>query len=502
MNVERITPVLRRYYVHMATNITAIYLRQSKDSEGNELAIDRQRDLCRKLCRERGWTNIREYPDNDRSASNGKVREKYQDMLRDIKAGKVSAVVAYHQDRLHRDVMELLVFAELAVEHGLKLATVTGDINLSTDDGEFMAVIGAALARKEVRRKSARQRLAAEQRATLEGRPWWPQRPFGFDADRDPVTGKWWTAKRNPTVFNEIRLHPTEADLLVDAYRGFLDKDEPLALNQIAKRWNAAGVRATRGGTWSGSRIRTLLLLARNAGLREFRGELLLDEKGKPKRGTWPQIVSEETWRQAVAEIKRPDRLTGPRAARKYLLSGIALCGVCGAAMTSHISARGKRQYACFRTDCRKILRDGFRVDEIIVSTVVGRLSQDDAIDLLVTDKKEVDANALREERKDLNDSLKRLGRDFAKAPAAFRQSALDEIQTRLAAIEDDLNDSVKANIYEGVIGADDVAKAFDDLSLARQRAIVNALMVLTILPVGKGTGRFFDPNAIDVVWK
>lgn len=61
--------------------------------------------------------------------------------------------------------MELLVFAELAVEHNLKLATVTGDIDLSTDDGEFMAIIDAAVARKEVRRKSQRQKEAAEQMA-------------------------------------------------------------------------------------------------------------------------------------------------------------------------------------------------------------------------------------------------------------------------------------------------------------------------------------------------
>lgn len=482
----------------MATRVTAVYLRQSKDSEGKGLAIDRQRELCMNLCRDKGWKNVREYADNDRSASNGKVRERYQDMLRDIQAGKVCAVVVYHQDRLHRDVMELLVFAELAVEHDLKLATVTGDIDLATDDGEFMAVVGAAVARKEVRRKSARQRAAAEQMATLEGRPWWPQRPFGFDADRDPVTGKWWVAKRNPTVFNEIRLHKTESKVLRKAYRDFLIKDIPLY--QIALGWNATGVKAPRGGTWSGTRIRELLLLARNAGLREFHGELVLTEDGNPRRGTWPEIVSADTWRATCAKIKR--RPTGPHRGRIHLLSGILRCGVCGSGLTSHVSARGKRQYNCLATGCRKISRDGFKVDEILIEAVVGRLSQDDAIDLLVTDKKEVDTNALREERKALNDSLKQLGREFATAPASFRQSALEGIDMRLAEIEDDLNDAVKVNIYEGVIGAGDVAKAFAGLSLDRRRAIVDALMTVTVLPVGKGTARYFDPNAIDVVWK
>jgi Resolvase, N terminal domain len=46
----------------------AIYLRQSKDREGNELAVDRQREDLLKLCAARGWSTA-EYMDNDFSAS-------------------------------------------------------------------------------------------------------------------------------------------------------------------------------------------------------------------------------------------------------------------------------------------------------------------------------------------------------------------------------------------------------------------------------------------------
>ena len=81
---------------------TAVYLRQSKDSEGNELAIDRQRDGCLKLCKAKGWNSIREYPDNDRSASSGRPRPAYQLMLKDIADGKVTRVVVWDLDRLHR----------------------------------------------------------------------------------------------------------------------------------------------------------------------------------------------------------------------------------------------------------------------------------------------------------------------------------------------------------------------------------------------------------------
>jgi site-specific DNA recombinase len=56
----------------------------------------------------------------------------------------------------------------------------------------------------------------------------------------------------------------------------------------------------------------------------------------------------------------------------------------------------------------------------------------------------------------------------------------------------------VKAYVFEGVIGADDVRAAFAGLDLGWQRTIVDALMTITVLPVGK-RARVFDPDYIDV---
>lgn len=475
----------------MVTTRTAIYLRQSRDAEGNELAIDRQRDGCLKLCKTKGWNDVREYPDNDRSASNGKVREQYQLMLKDIAAGRVARVVVWDLDRLHRQPIELEHFMQLADTRQLALATVTGDVDLATDNGRLFARIKGAVAMAEVERKSARQRTAAEQRATGDegGRPWWPQRPFGFDADPDPVTGRWWTAKRNPTVYNKIRKHPVEAKLLKQAYKDFL---AGTPLYAIAARWNQAGVKTPRGNKWSGSRVRELLLLARNAGLREFRGEVV----GK---GAWPAIVTEDDWRRAHTKITDPSRRTGPFHGRKYLLSGIARCGACDGLFTSHISARGKRQYAC--NSCRRVSRDGLKLDALITETVVRRLAREDAVELLRPPVDEVDTAALREERRALRDKLKQLGKDFATAPPEFTQAALAEINARLGEIDAILTDPGKAAIFEDVIGAEDVGAAFEGLDLGRQRTIVDALLKVTVNPVGKGA-RVFSPDGIDVEWK
>ena len=471
-----------------------MYLRQSKD---DELAIDRQREGCAALCRERGWSWY-EYPDNDRSATNGRARPQYQQMLKDIRAGRVNAVVVNDLDRLHRKPIELEHFMQLADERQLKLATVTGDCDLSTDNGRLFARIKGAVAMSEVERKSARQKSAHKQlvEAPDGGRPWWPSRPFGYDADPDPVTQRWWTVRRDPKTkaiiaVNKIRKHRKEAKLVKDAYRDF---NAGKKLRTIATDWNEAGITTPRGNAWSITQVRDLLLAARNAGIREY--------EGHEYKGTWPVIVDEDVWRQAVRTLQDPTRRSGATGGRKFLLSGIARCGRegCGGKLSSTVSSRKTRQYVC--TKCQRIARDGVKLDEVIIEAVVRRLSEPDAVDLLRPPVDAVDAEGLREERRSLRDKLAQLGKDFATAPPEFTQAAVKDIQGKLDAIDAVLTDPGKAAIFEDLIGAKDVRKAFDSLDLGRQRTIVDTLMTIRVLPVGKGTGRVFDPAYIDVAWK
>ena len=472
-----------------------IYARQSLNKTGEQEAVERFIKDGYAICAARGWTPVEVFVDDDTSASNGKPRKDYQRMLQWVRDGKLQAIATAEHDRLHRDVLEQAGFVNLARERNLLFACNSGDIDLSSDDGEFMAILFAALAQKEVRRKGARQRSANKQMATDKGRPWWPSRPFGYDADRDATTGKWWTVRRDSDkkiiAVNTIRKHPTEAALLKKAYRRF---NAGTTLRTLAKDWNAAGIKTPRGNNWTGSQVRELLLAARNAGLREYGGRVV-------GNGTWPEIVTRAVWEQAASKLKGSKGTHAPRA-RKYLLSGLARCGLCGSPLSSAISSRGQRQYACKRLGCQKISRDGVKLDDLITRAVVRRLSRDDAVELLRPPVDPVDADALREERRALNDRLVQLGKDFATAPPEITKAALDDINGRLAEIKAALDDPGKAAIFEGVIGAKDVAKAFDKLDLGRKRTIVDALMTITVNPVGRGTGPVFDPDAIDAPYR
>lgn len=238
-----------------------------------------------------------EYVDNDVSASSGKRRPAYQRMLADIREGRIGAVVAWDLDRLHRRPIELEAFMDLADAHRLALATVSGDVDLSTAQGRLTARLKGAVARHEIEHKSDRQKRAAQQKAAR-GEPQW-RNAFGFLRDGshtpDPVT----------------------APLVKQAYESILSGG---SISDIAREWNAAEAYGLNGKPWSASTVSLFLRKPRNAGLRDHNGEIV----GK---GTWPPLVDEETWRAAQAVLDAPGRAPGRKTVRKHLLTGVLRCG-------------------------------------------------------------------------------------------------------------------------------------------------------------------------------
>ncbi len=75
----------------------------------------------------------------------------------------------------------------------------------------------------------------------------------------------------------------------------------------------------------------------------------------------------------------------------------------------------------------------------------------------------------------------------------------LDGVQARLAA-------SVQHDALAGLAGHEDAAERFDALPLERRRAVVDALVTLTVLPrTHRGRlpgGGYFDPTSVRVTWR
>jgi DNA invertase Pin-like site-specific DNA recombinase len=442
-----------------------VYLRQSRDQNGTGLAVARQREDCLRLCRDRGWTPT-EYVDNDISAYSGKKRPAYERMLTDIEAGNLDAVVVWDLDRLHRRPIELEYFIDLADTHRLALATVSGDTDLGTDSGRLFARTKGAVARSEGERKSARQRRAQLQ-AAERGLPAGGPRAFGYERDGLTV--------REP-----------EAKALRSAYASLLAGRSMVG---IARDLDAAGfITARLGKRFNHSAARAVLVNPRNAGLRAYRGDI----KGKAQ---WPAIVEEDTWRTANAMLTDSERRRGPgSSARKWLLSGLALCGRCDDGETTvkvtyreaDANGRNVRAYRCHKSS--HLTREASFCDWRVTERVIARLSRDDARDLLIDDDRE-DLAELRVSQTTLRVRLDQLAEQFADGTltAAQLKAGTERLRTRLADLETRMVHIDRAPLLADLVTASDVRKAWEAAGLDRQRAIIDLLYTVTLLPRGPG---------------
>src|SRR5438128_1675724 len=166
--------------------VAAVYVRLSRDRTGAGVAVDQQERECRPLAEQRGYLpdQIEVYADNDISAFSGKIRPRYRDLLRDIESGKVTFLVAWHNDRLHRSMRELAQFIDVIRTSGIEVQTArAGSIDLSTPTGRMMAFNLGNIAEYESAHKSERH-LVAEERLATTGKAHGGRRPFGFEADR------------------------------------------------------------------------------------------------------------------------------------------------------------------------------------------------------------------------------------------------------------------------------------------------------------------------------
>jgi site-specific DNA recombinase len=462
----------------------AIYTRISQDRTGAGLAVERQEVECRQLAERLGLTVIEPpFTDNDISAYSGKPRRGYRNLLAAIRGGQVDAVIVWHLDRLHRQPAELEEYLDVARDVPTYSVT-SGPLDLSTPSGKMTARIAAAVAAAEVERMKERKRAARDQAAAA-GRWTGGRRPFGYQADGVTVV-------------------EVEAEAIRWAATALL---EETSLNKIAAELNRRGVTTSTGGTWAPTEVRRMLVRPRNAGLMQHRGQ----EVG-PAR--WPAILDETVWRGVVAKFSDTTRRKNLGRDRRWLLSGLARCEVCGEtckATSAGGHSRGRKMkpgYTC--RSGKHVVRDAAELDAYVEAVIIERLRRPDAAELLAPDRRG-DVAALLTRDAALRERLEQLGRDFATGDidAITLRAGTEQIRHDRERITAELAAASAGSVLAGVADAPDPATVWAGLDLSRKRAIVAVLIDVVILPAHKGrrpgwrAGEpYFDPASVRIDWR
>jgi site-specific DNA recombinase len=456
--------------------VAAIYCRISQDRAGDALGVDRQREDCEALAERHGWTIGEVFVDDDRSAYSGKPRPAYERMLEGIKAGRFSALVAWHPDRLHRSPLELESFIDLVNATGIAIATVSaGEYDLATAAGRMTARVVGAVARHESEQKSERVRRQREQAAQT-GRPHGGgRRAYGYDATGAAVID-------------------AEAVVIREVAGRFLAGD---SLRAIARDLNVRGIRSASGGEWSIESLRTMLTGPRLAGLRVFRGEVVGE-------GIWPAILTREEHERIVAMLgnARVHRRGRPPTSA---LGGLLVCGRCGGKLHHSRRIDGTRRYICQAhpgtVGCGRLAIQAERTEQLVTEATLIRLDSRAMRRALTRPRK---AKKPAEDHVAIEAELETLAAASGRGEITVREylAARGPLEERLrrarAALEADLNAATLAPVVKPDIN---LRGAWDRLDDEGRRAILDTLIEQVTIAPADGRSRF-DPDRIDVLWK
>jgi site-specific DNA recombinase len=455
----------------------AIYTRISHDPSGERLGVQRQEADCLEEAKRRGWSVAKVYVDDDLSAFNPKKsRPAYQRLLSDIQLGVRDGVMIWRLDRLHRQPRELEEFIVLCDKHHVALATVTGDVDLSTSQGRLLARAWGAFAAHESEVKGERMARASLDRARR-GIVHSASRPYGY--------------RRGGLTVN-----PNEATVIKEAARRILAGD---TLRGIAFDFDRRGIPTTKGSNWQSTTLRYILVNPRIAGLSTYHGEVV----GK---ANWPAIITRPQSERIRALVADPSRRHNDGVFRWYLLKGLVRCGRCGARLLG-TPKRRERSYVCTRRPggkaCGLVSIPAEDLEAFIVERVHGRL---DAPALKEALRREHISNPQWRKARSLLDAaekgLARMAHDYSRGSLtrgewlAARPALLERVDAARSSL---MSDRSEGAIAEYVGHSEVLRSQWGDFPGARRHVIVSALVEQIVIWPAKTTRPSTEERAL--IW-
>lgn len=294
----------------------AVYIRVSTEGQKEEgYSIEAQTALLSAYCTAKEIGEYEMYIDGGYTGSNLE-RPEMQRLCRDVRAGNISHVLVYKLDRLSRSQKDTLYLIEDVFNpHGVTFISMNENMDTSTPIGRAMLGIMSAFAQLERETIRERTRMGMLERVK---QGYWPgggKIPFGYDYDRE----------------KGILVPNADAETVKNAYRLYM---EGYSTDRIARM---LGLRYEH---------LALQILKRktNAGYIVY--------NGKEYKGRHTPIICEETYEKAMEEMRR--RSKKPVNGGAYLLTGLLICGKCGAKMRYQKWGKKDVKIVCYSADKSK----------------------------------------------------------------------------------------------------------------------------------------------------
>jgi DNA invertase Pin-like site-specific DNA recombinase len=498
-----------------------IYVRQSvREDDG----IEQQKAECAAEVERRGWAVQETYVDNDVSASKDRGEgTRWAAMLADIDAGRIDCIMVVAVDRLMRRLSDVLEVRP--PRRDVRVVVVRGGIDTADAGGMGSFILGlfVLVAEQEINTKT-RRAIPYRQARNAHGHPSPGKVPYGY---------RWVTKLHRDADGRRYEVVPEEAaavrfvfsEVIAGSPLGMVARElnegtarDPETGKRLAESTKTTRAKLNRereivrpGTPWIPTTIRRMALSPMYAamlppivpGAGNYRADAVDLDACTP--GVWEPIVSGDDVRAARALLMNAPRHKGhgQGTSRRWLLSGLALCDVCGERVRS---ARTKEKYQGYRCPAGHFQRSGAILDRYAEQVVIDRLSAPDAASL-IRPAPGVDLDALRAQEGALRGrraTLLDLAASGTFDAAEVREKAAP-IDAELAEVTATIGAALAVDPFASVVTSSDVRAAWDALTLARKRRIVSELFAVVIRPVGKGvrvTTLEQAAASVAIVWK
>jgi len=268
----------------------AIYTRKSSE-DGLELeynSLHAQRDAAEafiKSQKHEGWRVIKQSYDDGGISGGHMERPALQQMLNDLKAGKIDIVVVYKVDRLSRSLADFAQMMKVFDDHEVSFVSVTQQFNTSSSMGRLTlnVLLSFAQFEREVTGERIRDKIALSKK---KGRWTGGVPPLGYDA----AGGK-------------LVVNDNEVEVVKQCFELYLESSGLIeTINKLnnkglkTKHFVSAKGRVYEAKPWIAKQLHRLLTQPIYHGMVQHKGELF--------QGVHEAIIDDELWNRVQAKLR------------------------------------------------------------------------------------------------------------------------------------------------------------------------------------------------------
>ncbi len=381
--------------------INAIYTRQSVDRI-DSISVESQVEFCKKEVI--GDSRIKVYTDKGYSGKNID-RPAFQEMMKDIEAGKIRRVIVYRLDRISRSVLDFANVIDVFQKHNVDFVSTMEKFDTGTPIGKAMLMIVMIFAQLE--RETIQQRVVDAYRSrSKRGFYMGGKIPYGLCLKETTIDGV------RTKMYESV---PKEAEVVQQIFT--LYSDPQVSLGDVVRYLNSHEIRNKKGKPFTRSRIRDMVVnpcyVRADYRIYEFykaQGTEIVNQpedfigtngaylysgaEGKRKTislegqilvlAPHEGLIDADTWIKCRSKCLNNVRVAKPVKAKVTWLAGKIKCAKCGYALTAKIyhckTKADNRYYLCNHKynsgGCNFGSLDADLVDEIVFEEMRKKLSE------------------------------------------------------------------------------------------------------------------------------